>query len=100
MQYNKLVRDRIPDIIKSKGGNPTIHIADSDELRKRLADKLYEEVREFLNDWNVQELADISEVIRAFSEAIGSSPQQVEWVRQKKAQEKGGFSGGIVLDEA
>ena len=58
------------------------------------------EAKEFLISWNENELADLSEVIRALSEVIGSSPEQVEFERQKKAQERGGFFEGIVLDEA
>ena len=100
MKYNKLVRDKIPKIIRRNGGNPITHIADSEELRARLIDKLYEEVGEFARDWNLKELADISEVVRKLSEVIDSSPEQLEFERQKKAEQNGGFSDDIVLNEA
>jgi len=101
MRYDKLVRDKIPEIIISKGGKPVTHVvADKEELKTRLISKLYEEVGEFANNWRPEELADIMEVVRALSEIVGSSPELVEFERQKKAQEKGGLSEGIVLDEA
>ncbi|OGN15095.1 MAG: hypothetical protein A3J47_00480 [Candidatus Yanofskybacteria bacterium RIFCSPHIGHO2_02_FULL_43_22] len=100
MRYDKLVRDKIPEIMRANNGNPIVHIASREELKIKLADKLYEEAKEFLISWNENELADLSEVIRALSEVIGSSPEQVEFERQKKAQERGGFFEGIVLDEA
>ena len=100
VKYNKLVRDRIPDIARADGNNPITHIAGGDELRARLVDKLYEEVGEFVRNWDIKELADIVEVARKLSEVIGFSPEQLEFERQKKAQEKGDFSRCIVLDEA
>jgi len=65
-----------------------------------LIDKLYEEVGEFVKDWNLKELADINEVVYRLSEIIGSNPEQLEIERQKKAEQNGGFSDNIVLDEA
>lgn len=100
MRYNKLVRDKIPKIIKNNGGNPITHIAGPDELKAMLADKLHEEVGEFLNSWTLEELADITEVVHKLAEVIGASPEQLEFERQRKAEEKGGFSGDIILDEA
>lgn len=99
MRYNKLVRDRIPEIIKRGSGNPITHIAQPDELKARLVDKLYEEFNEFLKGWTLEELADINEVLRALSKVIGSNPEQLERVRQEKFKERGGFSGGIVLEK-
>ena len=65
-----------------------------------MIDKLYEEVGEFVKDWNLKELADINEVVYRLSEIIGSNPEQLEIERQKKAEQNGGFSDNIVLDEA
>ena len=99
MRYDKLVRDRIPEIIIAEGKSFTTRVVSGDELKAKLADKLHEEAREFFDSWTVEELADLSEVIRALSVIIGSSPEQVEWVRRNKAIKKGGFSEGIVLKE-
>ncbi len=58
MEFNKLVRDRIPDIIKQRGGKPITHIADEKEYEEALKLKLHEEVGEFLEKPSAEEAAD------------------------------------------
>jgi len=65
MKYNKLIRDKIPKILDDKKVKYKIHIADEKEYEEKLLKKLQEEVTEFLTDKNVEELADIEEVILA-----------------------------------
>ena len=64
MEYNKLIRDKIPDIIKSNGHTSEIHIANNKEYWEKLKRKLIEESMEFLKDENQEEIADILEVIK------------------------------------
>ena len=98
--YNKLVRDKIPDIITNTWKIPTIHIADRDEYWLKLKEKLQEEVAEFLEDTNIEEeLADVLEVIYAICECKNISKTQLETLRQKKKEERGGFQGRIILEE-
>ncbi len=95
MQYNKLVRDKIPEYLDSKGIKYEKRIANDQEYILELFKKLNEEVSEFNTDNNAEELADIIEVI----EAIKKLPEfiNVEEVRLKKLQEKGGFESKIIL---
>ena len=99
-KYNKLIRDKIPDIIKQKGGTPVTHIATPDEYEKKLRDKLVEEVKEFLDSSNPEELADIMEVIYALSGRLGVDKKALEDLRKRKADDRGGFEQGIILEES
>lgn len=71
LKYDKLVRDKIPDIIRSRGETAITHIASDEEYKKRLIEKLQEEVDEFKKDNNEEELADIMEVIYAICDDLG-----------------------------
>ncbi len=75
MSQGKLVRDKIPQIIRSKGLEPLIYAADSDEYDTRLRDKLREEVEEFIaSDSDLEELADVLEVVYVLAERAGTDP--------------------------
>lgn len=100
MKYNKLVRDNIPEYIKSKGGAPVTHIADDAEYWQKLREKLQEEVDEFLNDESVGEVADILEVIDAICEYKRYEKDELARAKEVKAEEKGRFVKRIILDEA
>jgi len=99
MIYDKLVRDRIPEIIKIKGKTPMYHIASDEEYKRKLGDKLLEEVRELFIEENIEELADVLEVVHAWCAHSGISMEEVESVRKKKADERGGFAQKIILEE-
>lgn len=98
MQFNKLVRDNIPEIIKQNGENPITHIADDNEYWLKLKEKLQEEVDEFMKDSNEEELADILEVIYAICDFKKINKKNLEELRIKKAVKRGGFSKKIILD--
>jgi predicted house-cleaning noncanonical NTP pyrophosphatase (MazG superfamily) len=95
----KLVRDRIPEIIRANGDEPIVYRADADEYRLRLRDKLSEEVGEFLDaddEQAVEELADVLEVVYALAADLGIDQEQLERTRAEKARERGAFSDRIV----
>jgi len=98
-KYNKLVRDRIPEIIKENGDVAITHIADDKEYKKSLIKKLKEEIDEFLKDPNKEEIADILEVLYAVCDLQGVSKEEVESIRRKKAEKRGGFKKRIILDK-
>ena len=89
--YNKLVRDNIPEIIENAGKISHTRILDNNEYITELDRKLDEECAEFHKDKNVEELADIMEVVYALARAVGSSPDELERVRKDKADKRGGF---------
>ena len=91
----KLVRDRIPEIIRADGKTPIIRIMDDEEYVKELDRKLCEEVEEYRADGSIEEMADILEVLQAVCIARGYTLRQLEEVRRKKAEERGGFNKHI-----
>ena len=96
--YNKLIRDKIPLIMTKEGKDFTTHIASDEEYRKKLKEKLLEEVNEFLEDPCLEELADIAEVFGALVPALGYTLDQLETVVRKKKKTKGAFRRKIILE--
>lgn len=99
-KYNKLVRDKIPEIIKADGKNPIAHIADDQEYWQKLVEKLREETAEFsAEDSNISdELADILEVILTICDFKKISQEKLERIRKEKAEKRGGFKNKIILE--
>jgi predicted house-cleaning noncanonical NTP pyrophosphatase (MazG superfamily) len=98
--YNKLVRDKIPAIIAADGKKLKTRILSDEEHLQALIKKLSEELKEFEEALSVEELADLQEIIHALANAIGSDKKELEKVRAKKAEKRGGFSEKIFLEAA
>ena len=94
-RYNKLVRDKIPELLDSKGISYEKRIATAEEYRAELIKKLQEEISEFLETPNSEELADILEVVKALEKLPEFT--NTEEVRKKKLAERGGFDEKIIL---
>ena len=95
--YNKLVRDRIPEIIESSGRHCTIEVLSEADYLRSLEAKLDEELAEYHQDQNLEELADLWEVIRAIVKAKGYSLEDLEKIRADKEQKRGGFKNKLLL---
>ena len=99
IKYDKLVRDKIPEIIKNANQIPIVHTASDEEYANKLKEKLKEEINEFLESNTEEELADVLEVIYSICDLKGINRDEIEEIRKKKAEERGGFEERIVLDE-
>lgn len=95
--FNKLVRDNIPDICKSNGQIPKYEMLDDKKYKIELKKKLKEETREFLYSDNIEELADIVEVVEALAHANGSSFDEVMRIKEEKAVKNGKFEKKLYL---
>lgn len=95
----KLVRDKIPEIIKNASKIPIIHTASEEEYAKKLNEKLKEEISEFLENNSEEELADVLEVVYAICDLKGINKDDLEEIRKKKADDRGSFEDRIILDE-
>lgn len=99
--YNKLVRDRIPEIITKDGWEPTVRTLTLVKLSKALKEKIVEEASELLRTKKkqdvIEELADLEECIDAFRHAEGIPGYVIERTRREKQRKRGGFSKRIFL---
>ena len=96
--YNKLVRDKIPEIIRADGKEPKFRYLQKAEYLEELIKKLGEEYEEFKVDQNKEELADLQEVILALAEALNISPGDLAKAVSKKALERGAFKKRLFLE--
>ncbi len=98
IKYNKLVRDKIPDIIKEEGGNAAYHTLSEKKYITELDKKLNEEVKEYQADKSLEEMADVLEVLYAICKARGYTTQELEAKRKEKAEINGSFDERIFLE--
>ena len=95
--YDKLVRDKIPEIIEGSGKQCEIEVLSDEKYFEMIDKKLEEELAEYYKDKNIEELADLLEVIYAATKARGYSIEELEKVRDEKAKKRGGFDKKILL---
>ena len=96
--FNKLVRDRIPEIIRANGEVPLVRILGDEEYERELNKKLQEEVNEYLADRNIEELADIEEVLRALVALKGVAYGDFDKMREEKCKKRGAFKERVFLE--
>ncbi len=96
--YNKLVRDKIPQIIRDNNQTCFTKTLSGDSYLKMLDQKLMEECKEYIEDNDIEELADLTEVILAILKARGVSYDELEKIRRSKLERNGGFRERIFLE--
>lgn len=96
---SKIVRDRIPEIILKAGKNPITEIVTVNAAIEALEQKLSEELNEYLEDHSLEEMADLLEVMHGILYLKGISWEELESVRLKKRDERGGFEQRILLKD-
>lgn len=99
IKYNKLVRDRIPEIIEASGKSCICETLSEDRYIEMLDAKLNEELAEYQESKSMEELADLLEVVRAVALVRGSSMEEIEAIRIAKAEKRGGFKKKLLLKE-
>ena len=99
VRHDKLVRDRIPELIRKAGKNPVADLIPPEEIRDALDRKLREEVAEYLESHSAEEMADVLEVLHGIAFHRGIPWEQIESDRIRKKEERGGFEKGIRLIE-
>lgn len=97
IHYDKLVRDNIPDIILAQGKIPVVSVLSGPNYKEHLRGKLLEETEEYLESEAPEELADILEVLFALADEQGVTPEELENIRLKKREERGGFTKRLLL---
>lgn len=95
--YDKLVRDRIPEIIKDSGKELETSVLSTADYLAKLDEKLLEECDEYMESKTIEELADMLEVINAITLARGYSLEELEEVRRSKAISNGAFENRVLL---
>lgn len=96
--YNKLVRDKIPEIISYDGKKAVSHILSEEDYLAELDKKLMEEVKEYIKDKNLEEMADVLEVLYAICNARGYTIEELQTKRKEKAELRGSFQEKIFLE--
>ena len=91
------MRDRIPEIIRSRGAQPTVRTASEDELDLLKRTKIVEEAEELLSSGETEEIVDLLEVIDALIQLRGLSSTELDQLREKKNRARGSFKRGYVL---
>ncbi len=97
--FNKLVRDRIPEIIEKNGDTAVFHVAETEEFKESLANKLVEEAQEFAESPSIEELADLLEVVQALLNVHEYSKDVLEATLLSKRDKRGGFEKRIILEQ-
>ena len=99
-KYNKVIRDKIPEIIAESGKKYNLKQIDDASFLAEIEKKLIEEVDEYAESKDVEELADLLEVIYRISELRGVNSDELDEIRKDKAEKRGRFANNLFLIDA
>ncbi|MFA7659876.1 MAG: nucleoside triphosphate pyrophosphohydrolase [Anaerovoracaceae bacterium] len=99
ISYNKLVRDKIPQLIEESGRKQTSRILNEDEYFHALIDKVVEEIEDFRSSGNKEEIADVYEVLDCLTKLKGYEPMNIDYIRLIRREARGSFLDKILLEE-
>lgn len=101
LEYHKLVRDRIPEIIQKDGKEAITRVLSEEDYKTELRKKAHEELQEYMeattDKESIEELADLLEIIYSLGAIHGASTDELEKVRRQKAEKRGGFNKKVFL---
>ncbi|MFW5736780.1 MAG: phosphoribosyl-ATP pyrophosphohydrolase [Halanaerobium sp.] len=97
--YDKLIRDKIPEIIENAGKEYEIHKADQEEYIAKLLLKVEEELAEFKEEPSIAELADLFEVLDAVIDYYDFEREEIKNYQENKRKERGAFKKKLILDK-
>ena len=97
IQYNKAIRDKIPEIIKESGSKCNIKTLSDKEFLEKMEKKLDEEIAEYHQSKSVEEIADIIEVLERVAALKGTSVKELIRIKEEKAQKRGKFEKNLLL---
>ena len=95
--YNKLIRDKIPQVIAAQGKTCETEVLTQEAYLEKLDEKLFEELKEYEESKSLEELADLLEVMEAVVLARGYTWEELIRVRDEKRQARGGFQDRLLL---
>ena len=98
-KYDKLIRDKIPEIIEAQGKTCVTEVLSQEEYLQKLDEKLCEELAEYQQSKELEELADLLEVMEAAVAARGHTWEELLVIRDQKRQARGGFQKCLLLKE-
>ena len=99
-KYNKVIRDKIPEIIAESGKKYDLKQLDDASFLAEIEKKLIEEVNEYSESKDIEELADLLEVIYRISELRGVNSDELDEIRKEKAEKRGKFDDNLFLIDA
>ncbi len=99
IKYNKLVRDKIPEIIEKDNKTPVFEVLKGDKYKRMLDLKLQEELDEYIKSNDVEELADLVEVIYSILAYKNIDINEFEQIRLGKTENRGSFEKRLLLKE-